>query len=67
MALAAIPMIRFMLLLVASTPDIMPVDFDGDGKMEILVQKPGASYILSVYPISPSTGYNYAATVNLYF
>ncbi len=48
---------------VASTSGIIPIDFDGDGKMEILVQKPGSSYILSVFPVSPSTGYNYAASV----
>lgn len=52
---------------VASTPDVMPVDFDGDGKMEILVQKPGASYILSVFPISATTGYSYAASVSYTF
>lgn len=52
---------------VASTPDVIPVDFDGDGKMEILVQKPGASYILSVYPISATSGYSYGASVNYTF
>src|SRR6185312_3925175 len=48
---------------VATAPEIIPVDFDGDGKQEILVEKAGASYILSVFPVSASTGYNYAASV----
>jgi len=48
---------------VASAKSLIPVDFDGDGKSEILVIKDNQSYILSVYPVSASTGYNYAASV----
>lgn len=51
---------------VASASEVMPIDFDGDGKMEILVQKPGASYILSVYP-EFGIGTSYAATVKYTF
>jgi len=52
---------------VASTADVIPIDFDGDGKLEILVQKPGNSYVLSVFPLAPSTGYSYAASVKYTF
>jgi RHS repeat-associated protein len=48
---------------VATAPVITPIDFDGDGKQEILVEKQGISYILSVFPVSAATGYNYSATV----
>jgi len=48
---------------VATSPSIIPIDFDADGKQEILVEKSGVSYILSIYPVAPSTGYNYSASV----
>ena len=57
------PLDPFYATTVATAPAIVPVDFDGDGKQEILVEKAGASYILSVFPVSASTGYNYAASV----
>lgn len=41
---------------------IYPIDFDGDGKHELLVVKDGYSVIFSIYRISASTGYLYAAT-----
>ena len=47
---------------VANSKDVMPIEFDGDGKTEILVQKENQSYVLSVFPVSPATGFNYAAT-----
>ncbi|MGN6212041.1 SpvB/TcaC N-terminal domain-containing protein [Parafilimonas sp.] len=47
---------------VANATDVTPIDFNGDGKTEILVQKSSQSYILSVYPVSITTGYNWAAT-----
>lgn len=48
---------------VASASQLIPIDFDGDGKQEILVMKSNQSYVLSVFPVAPSTGYNYAAQV----
>lgn len=48
---------------IASANKLMPIDFDGDGKQEILVVKNNQSYVLSVYPVSATSGYNYAAQV----
>lgn len=48
---------------VANANSLIPIDFDGDGKTEILVVKDNQSYILSVSPISAATGYLYAASV----
>ncbi|WP_158563383.1 FG-GAP-like repeat-containing protein [Chitinophaga silvatica] len=48
---------------VASAKQLIPIDFDGDGKQEILVVKDNQSYVLSVFPVSITSGYNYAAQV----
>lgn len=48
---------------VANANMITPIDFDGDGRNEIMVTKDGASYIIAVKPIPPSTGYLYAGEV----
>ncbi len=48
---------------VANAKSLIPIDFDGDGKTEILVVKDNQSYVLSVFPVSAATGYNYAASV----
>ncbi|WPV66931.1 FG-GAP-like repeat-containing protein [Chitinophaga sp. LS1] len=48
---------------IASAKQLLPIDFDGDGKREILVVKDNQSYVLSVYPVSASSGYSYAAQV----
>jgi RHS repeat-associated protein len=48
---------------IASASELMPLDFDGDGKQEILVVKSNQSYVLSVFPVSATSGYNYAAQV----
>ena len=48
---------------VAAYPDVTPIDFDGDGRTEILVQRSTQSYILSVYPTSIASGYYYGASV----
>lgn len=48
---------------IASATQLMPIDFDGDGKQEILVVKDNQSYVLSVFPVSATTGYLYAAQV----
>lgn len=50
---------------VASATAIIPIDFDGDGKQEILVEKPTESYILSIKP--GSYGYNYTSSVEYSF
>lgn len=46
---------------IASSTSIIPIDFDGDGKQEILVVKPNASYILSISKIS--TDYSYQSSI----
>lgn len=48
---------------VANAKSLIPIDFDGDGKTEILVVKDNQSYVLSVSPVSAATGYLYAASV----
>lgn len=48
---------------VASASQLIPFDFDGDGKHEILVVKGSQSYVLSITPLPPSTGYSYGASV----
>ncbi|MEO8820899.1 MAG: FG-GAP-like repeat-containing protein [Ginsengibacter sp.] len=48
---------------VASTPYVVPIDFDGDGKQDILVETPTASYILSLVPPSDPAHYIYEAKV----
>ncbi|HEY8896761.1 MAG TPA: FG-GAP-like repeat-containing protein [Niastella sp.] len=48
---------------IASASQLLPLDFDGDGKQEILVVKSSQSYVLSVFPVSATSGYNYAAQV----
>lgn len=47
---------------VANANSLIPIDFDGDGKTEILVVKDNQSYVLSVSPVSAATGYLYAAS-----
>jgi len=51
---------------VASATTIIPIDFDGDGKQEILVEKPTESYILSIKP-SDNTDYLYTTYVKYSF
>lgn len=51
---------------IAESKSIIPVNFDGDGKTELLVVRNEGSYVISIYPTAPSSGYNYAASV-LYF
>ncbi len=46
---------------IASAGDVTPIDFDGEGKTEILVQKANYSYVVSVFPVSSATGYLYGA------
>lgn len=41
---------------------VMPLDIDGDGKMELLVTKDQLSYIVSIKRISVTTGYSFAAS-----
>lgn len=48
---------------VADADMINTIDFDGDGKMEILVVKDGQSYILSIQRLPPSTGQSFASSV----
>ncbi len=48
---------------VASATGVVPIDFDGDGKTEILVQKASQSYVLSVFPTIVTPGYSYAANI----
>ena len=53
----------FFATTVANADNIIPVDFDGDGKTELLVTKDATSYILSVSPVSAASGYNYGASI----
>lgn len=46
---------------IATADDIIPFDVDGDGKTELLVVKGSTSYVVSVFPVSATTGYQYAA------
>jgi RHS repeat-associated protein len=48
---------------IANADFINTLDFDGDGKTELLVTKDGLSYILSVQRVSVTTGYYFACTV----
>lgn len=48
---------------VANADFINTVDFDGDGKMEILVVKDQQAYVLSINRVSATTGYSFAASV----
>lgn len=41
---------------------IYPIDYDGDGKQELLVIKDTYSTIFSIYRVSATTGYLYAAS-----
>ncbi len=51
---------------IAESKAIIPVNFDGDGKTELLVVRNEGSYVVSVFPVPASSGYNYASSV-LYF
>ncbi|MGJ7030926.1 FG-GAP-like repeat-containing protein [Niabella hirudinis] len=48
---------------VAESKSIVPINFDGDGKTELLVIRNEGSYVLRVMPIPSSSGYNYGSTV----
>ena len=48
---------------VAQAKSIVPIDFDGDGKLELLIIRDEGSYVLSIDRIPPSTGYSFAGTV----
>ncbi|HEX7755847.1 MAG TPA: FG-GAP-like repeat-containing protein [Niabella sp.] len=48
---------------VAESKSIIPINFDGDGKTELLVVRNEASYVLRVMPIPASSGYSYGSTV----
>ena len=47
----------------ANADAINVLDFDGDGKMEILVTKDATSYILSIQRVSVATGFSFIASV----
>ena len=48
---------------VAEADKILPIDFDGDGKMELLITKNNISYVLSLQRVAPSTGFSLSASV----
>jgi len=48
---------------VAEADKISIIDFDGDGKMEVVLTKNQLTYILAIDGISPTTGYNFTATL----
>lgn len=48
---------------VASARSLIPIDFNGDGKTEILVVKDNQSYVLSVFMTPATSGYLYGANV----
>ncbi|MBC9928986.1 FG-GAP-like repeat-containing protein [Chitinophaga qingshengii] len=48
---------------IATADDIIPFDVDGDGKTELLVIKGSTSYVVSIFPVSVTSGYSYAAKV----
>lgn len=50
---------------VAESDGVIPIDFDGDGKTELLVVKDAQSYVLGIQLLPPSTGYSYGGTVLL--
>lgn len=51
---------------IAESKAIIPVNFDGDGKTELLVVRNEGSYVVSIYPVPASSGYSYGSSV-LYF
>lgn len=51
---------------IAESKAIIPINFDGDGKTELLVVRNEGSYVVSVFPVPASSGYNYGSSV-LYF
>jgi len=48
---------------VASANQLIPMDFDGDGKQELFVMTSNKTSILSISPISVASGYEYGATI----
>lgn len=48
---------------IAESKSIIPINFDGDGKTELLVVRNEGSYIVSVFPVSATTGYSYSSSV----
>lgn len=50
---------------IADADLITALDFNGDGKMELLITKDQQSYILSIQRVSITTGYSFAASVLL--
>lgn len=48
---------------VANAKSLIPIDFDGDGKTEILVVKDNQSYVLSISAVPATTGYFSSASV----
>ncbi len=48
---------------IAEADKLNVFDFDGDGRVDILVTKGGTSYVVSVNDLSPSTGYLYGAVI----
>jgi len=48
---------------VAESKSIIPINFDGDGKTDLLVVRNEGSYVISVYPVPASSGYNYASSL----
>jgi RHS repeat-associated protein len=48
---------------VVQANNIIPIDFDGDGKTELLITKDNYSYIMTFNRLAPSTGLFMAATI----
>ncbi|MBO9563069.1 MAG: VCBS repeat-containing protein [Niastella sp.] len=48
---------------VAGADTISTIDFDGDGKMELLVTKDYTTYVLAIQRVSATTGFSFAASV----
>lgn len=51
---------------IAESKNIIPINFDGDSKTELLVVRNEGSYVVSVFPVPQSSGYSYSSSV-LYF
>lgn len=42
---------------------VIPIDFDGDGKLELLITKNNITYVLKIEKLNPTIGYHFIASI----